>query len=99
MHNDFFSQFNIYCNHGKRYEPDFVVETEKTIYLVEVKGENMLNNPDVLAKKERAQQYCKIATDYGKANNFKEWKYLFIPDNEIQSNSSFAYLAQTFLSV
>ncbi len=75
-------QFNIFYNNGRRYEPDFVVETDNTIYLVEVKARNMMKDPDVLAKKERALQYCKIATDYGKANNFKEWKYLFIPAAE-----------------
>ena len=89
-------QFNIFYNNGRRYEPDFVVETENTIYLVEVKARKMMKDTDVLAKKERAQQYCKIATDWGKANNFKEWKYLFIPDDEIQSNSSFRYLANRY---
>ena len=31
-------EFNITYNHGRNYEPDFVVETESTIYLVEVKA-------------------------------------------------------------
>lgn len=43
-------EFNITYNHGKNYEPDFVVETDDTIYLVEVKAEKDLNNPDVIAK-------------------------------------------------
>ena len=46
-------EFNITYNHGKNYEPDFVVETEDTIYLVEVKAERDLNDPDVIAKKKR----------------------------------------------
>ena len=46
-------EFNITYNHGHAYEPDFVVETEDIIYLVEVKGEDKLNDPDVIAKKER----------------------------------------------
>ena len=33
-------EFNITYNHGHSYEPDFVVETEGVIYLVEVKGED-----------------------------------------------------------
>lgn len=90
------NEFKIYYNNGKRYEPDFVVETAESIYLVEVKGENMLNDPDVIAKKERAEQYCKIASEWGKANNYKDWKYLFIPAGQIQSNSSFMNLAQRF---
>lgn len=89
-------QFQIYYNRNKRYEPDFVVETMGTIYLVEVKGEDRLNDPDVLAKKERAIKYCKISTEWGKANGYKSWKYLFIPAGQINSNSSFMNLARRF---
>jgi len=89
-------QFKIYYNRNRRYEPDFVVETKDTVYLVEVKGENMLNDPDVLAKKERAIKYCKISTEWGKANGYKEWKYLFIPAGQINMSSSFKNLAARF---
>lgn len=53
---------NITYNHGRSYELDFVVETEDIIYLVEVKGEDKLNNSDVIAKKKRGIQYCEVAT-------------------------------------
>ncbi len=89
-------EFNITYNHGHSYEPDFVVETEHVIYLVEVKGEDKLNDPDVIAKKERGIQYCAIASQWGKANGYKEWRYLFIPAGQIRSNSSFAQLAVRF---
>lgn len=89
-------EFNITYNHGHIYEPDFVVETENIIYLVEVKGEDKLNDPDVLAKKERGIQYCAVASRWGKANGYKEWRYLFIPAGQIQPNSSFKQLAERF---
>lgn len=89
-------EFNITYNHGKRYEPDFVVETDSTIYLVEIKGEDRLADPDVIAKKKRGIQYCEIATRWGKANGYKEWKYLFIPSKQIMHNSSFLQLAKQF---
>ena len=89
-------EFNITYNHGHTYEPDFVVETEDIIYLVEVKGEDKLHDPDVIAKKERGIQYCAVASRWGKANGYKEWRYLFIPATQIQSNSSFAQLALRF---
>ncbi len=89
-------EFNITYNHGHLYEPDFVVETEKVIYLVEVKGEDKLNDPNVIAKKERGIQYCEVATRWGKANGYKEWRYLFIPSKQILPNSSFAQLAERF---
>ena len=92
-------EFNITYNHGRNYEPDFVVETESTIYLVEVKGEDKLNDPDVIAKKKRGIQYCEVASRWGKANGYKEWRYLFIPSKQVMPNSSFMLLAKRFRSV
>ena len=89
-------EFNITYNHGHTYEPDFVVETKDTIYLVEVKGEDKLQEPDVIAKKKRGIQYCEVASRWGKANGYKEWKYLFIPSKQIMPNSSFVQLAKRF---
>ena len=89
-------EFNITYNHGHNYEPDFVVETEGVIYLVEVKGEDKLNDPDVIAKKKRGVQYCEVASRWGKANGYKEWRYLFIPSKQVMPNSSFMQLARQF---
>ena len=89
-------EFNITYNRGHNYEPDFVVETEHTIYLVEVKGEDKLNDPDVIAKKKRGVQYCEVASRWGKANGYKQWRYLFIPSKQVMPNSSFVQLAKQF---
>lgn len=92
-------EFNITYNHGHNYEPDFVVETEDVIYLVEVKGEDKLNDPDVIAKKKRGIQYCEVATRWGKANGYKEWRYLFIPSKQVMPNSSFMQLTKQFCTL
>lgn len=92
-------EFNITYNHGHNYEPDFVVETVDVIYLVEVKGEDKLNDPDVIAKKKRGIQYCEVATRWGKANGYKEWRYLFIPSKQVMPNSSFMQLAKQFCTL
>ena len=91
------NQFNITYNHGHRYEPDFVVEMEDMIYLVEVKGEDRMEKSDVTAKKERAVRYCKAVSAWGKVNGYKQWQHLFIPAGEIHSNSSFGQLAKRFV--
>lgn len=90
------NEFNIYYNRDKRYQPDFVVETEEIIYLVEVKGENMLKDADVIAKKNRAIQFCSHATKWNQKNGYKNWKYVFIPAGEIKNSSSFMNLAMRF---
>ncbi len=89
-------EFNITYNNGKGYEPDFVIETKDAIYLVEVKGEDKLNDADVIAKKKRSVQYCNVATQWNKANGYKEWRHLFIPAQQIQPSSSFTHLSQRF---
>ena len=89
-------EFNLYYNKNRRYEPDFVVETKDIIYLVEVKGEDKLENADVIAKKERAVEYCKLASQWAKSNGYKEWRYLFIPSQEIKENYSLSMIAEKF---
>lgn len=91
------SQFNITYNRGHRYEPDFVVETDDMYYLVEVKAKNKMNDPDVLAKKDRAIKYCKVASEYNLANGHKAFKYLFIPHDEVSAASSFNNLKSRFI--
>ncbi len=90
-------EFNITYNRGQRYEPDFVVETDNTIYLVEVKGEDKINDPDVIAKKERSVKYCETVTAWSKANGYKPWKHLFIPANQIKATSTFKKLVAQFI--
>ncbi|MGY3778788.1 DEAD/DEAH box helicase [Isobaculum melis] len=90
-------EFNITYNHGKQYEPDFVVETDTRVYLVEVKGEDKLNDSDVIAKKKRAIKYCEVVSNWGRANGFKKWEYLFIPSMQIQESSSFEQLSKQFI--
>lgn len=92
-------EFNITYNHGRNYEPDFVVETKDIIYLVEVKGEDKLTDADVVAKKKRGIQYCEVASRWGKANKYKEWRYLFIPSKQVMPNSSFMQLAKQFIAL
>lgn len=91
------SEFDITYNNGKKYEPDFVVETNTMIYLIEVKADNQMEDEEVLAKKERATSYCKLVSQWAFDTNNKQWKYLLIPASKISSNSTFKYLAETFI--
>ena len=89
-------QFNLFYGNGQRYEPDFVVETADTMYLVEVKGKDRFDTEENKAKKKRAIRYCELATMYCEAHELKAWKYLYIPAEQIQTTSSFSLLAQRF---
>lgn len=89
-------QFNLFYGNGQRYEPDFVVETSDTMYLVEIKGEDKLNDENNLQKKQRAVRYCQVASVYASGHGLKQWKHLYIPSQQVQTNSSFTMLAQRF---
>lgn len=91
------NQFRIYwANNSRQYYPDFVVETDKTIYLIETKASDQLLAADVIGKKFAAIEYCTNATEFTKTNGGKPWKYLLIPHDEINQTNSFEYYASRF---
>ena len=82
-----FNQFNIMWNRsGEKYEPDFIVETIDTIYMVEIKRDDQIDTDEVQKKKVAALKYCEDATEYNNKNGKKEWKYIIIPGSEVRFN-------------
>lgn len=91
------AQFEIYWDHNsKRYEPDFVVETDKAIYMVEIKKDKDMDAPEVKDKARAACEYCKHATTYNIEHNGKALKYLLIPHDVVLPNMSFDYFTRKF---
>ena len=84
-------QFQIFYKLGAEhpeYQPDFVAETEDAIYMLEPKKKTALQDPDVIAKKEAAEKWCKNASDYTAKHNGKPWVYALIPHDVIAENMS-----------
>lgn len=74
-------------NIPSNYEPDFVVELESEIILVEVKPENEMRDLNVLAKKQTAEKFCElISENIGKFGIAKPWRYIIVPTNRIKIN-------------
>lgn len=88
--------FNIDYESGKAYEPDFVVETETSRLLVEVKRDDQLDAADVLAKARAADIWCKHATAHTATTDRKPWRHLLIPGTAIQANMTLEGLARDF---
>ena len=92
-------QFQIYYKQGAdhlEYQPDFVAETDSTIYMLEPKASNQMSDVIVLAKRDAAVQWCKNATDYALANGGKVWRYVLIPHTSIAENMTLDGLAAQF---
>lgn len=88
------NQFRIYwANNSRQYYPDFVVETNDCIYMVETKAADQLSSAEVLDKRKAALKYCKYATEFTTANGGKPWKYVLIPHNEVSTTRSFESLS------
>ena len=92
-------QFQIFYRKGAdhlEYQPDFVAETADMIYMLEPKMRKEMDDPDVLAKKEAATQWCVYASDHVATYDGKPWRYLLIPHDEIASNITLSGLADRF---
>jgi type III restriction enzyme len=93
------SQFQIYYKQGAdrpEYQPDFVAETESTIYMLEPKAKNEMEDPTVLAKKEVAEKWCERASTYAAEHGGKPWQYVLISHDGIMENMSVEHLAAQF---
>lgn len=79
-------QFQIYYRLGTEqpeYIPDFVVETDSTILMVETKARSDVDTQEVQAKAAAAARWCARASDYAANVGNKAWKYLLVPHDEI----------------
>lgn len=92
-------QFQIFYKSGAdhlEYQPDFVAETDGTIYMLEPKAKNEMDDGEVVAKKDAAVKWCKHASDHAATHNGKKWKYLLIPHDVIADNMTLEGLAKRF---
>jgi type III restriction enzyme len=92
-------QFQIFYRKGSdylEYQPDFVAETIDTIFMLEPKASNQMEDPIVLAKKEAAVKWCANASNHSQSYGGKPWQYVLIPHNEIATNITLDALADKF---
>ena len=93
------NQFNIIWNRqGNQYEPDFIVETEETIYMIEVKKDIDIATKEVQEKKKAGIKYCENATEYNLKNGKKEWKYLIIPSSQVKFSRNISEYEKLFFN-
>lgn len=92
-------QFQIYYRLGSEhpeYQPDFVAETDKTIYMLEPKMRSEMDSVEVQAKKEVAIQWCRNASTHASSYGGKPWKYVLIPHDAVSENITLEMLAKQF---
>ena len=92
-------QFQLYYRYKGRepeYQPDFVAETEDTVYMLEPKMSTQLEDAEVLAKKAVAVEWCAHASEHMQRNGGKPWKYVLIPHDAIAQNMTLRGIVNQF---
>ena len=90
-------QFVIEYHFGKRYHPDFVVETQTERLIVELKRADWEEEPNVQAKAAAAAQWCKYASQAAAEIAAKPWAYLLIPHDGFGPQSSLDYMRKYYV--
>jgi type III restriction enzyme len=89
-------QFMIEYQRGKRYEPDFIIETLTEKLIGEVKARNEMADPEVKAKATAARTWVGYANDHAKVTGGKPWKYVLLPHDAILASSTLGGLVSSF---
>jgi len=76
---------------GGRYNPDFYVRLGDTHYLVEVKADNALDNPEVQAKRDAARAWARKVSDEG---DHGTWRYLLVGESAVKNSATFDALTR-----
>ncbi|WP_029352992.1 DEAD/DEAH box helicase family protein [Bosea sp. 117] len=92
-------QFQLFYRSGtdlQEYQPDFVAETDDCILMLEPKASNQMTDPDVLAKRDSALEWCRHASGHAASYGGKAWRYALIPHDAIAENMTLVGLLQQF---
>jgi type III restriction enzyme len=92
-------QFQMFYRSGvgpAEYQPDFVAETDAAVLMLEVKARNEIDDPEVVAKRIVAEEWCRHATTFTAAHSGKPWRYCVIPHDAVLENASLGWLVDRF---
>lgn len=91
------NQFKLYDSDGLPYQPDFVVEMQDRILIIETKRADEVGDAAVLRKAETAALWAHIATEFhAKKTGGKPWSYLLVPHTDVIANSTLAGLSAKY---
>jgi type III restriction enzyme len=82
----------------KSYFPDFLVKTDKKIYLVETKSDrDFEKDPDVQTKavnaRKMASLFSKVKCTFTDLNQPQDWEYILIPESRFNENINLSFEA------
>jgi type III restriction enzyme len=95
------NQFRLYWDKQSRrlYQPDFVVETNDCIYMIETKDNRMLKTEEVILKAKAGMEYCRAASEFNKRGGGKPWKYALISHDIVKDGMTLDWLAKNCVKI
>ncbi len=81
------------------YRPDFVVEVEDRILMLEPKRSDQMDDAEVLAKRYAAVEWCRVASEHSRKVDGKPWTYALIPHDAISAKQTLHYLLKRYAVV
>ena len=87
------NQLGLFWQAGQQYNPDFLVETADTKYMVEVKATNEVTSDEVVAKAREGMKWCRFASTADP--DHKPWQYRLVIDANIKPGNSCKYTLGT----
>ena len=68
------------------YHPDFMVCTEKGMYIVETKGQDKINDANVSRKQLAVLEWCKKINRLGENDRMlREWQYILVGEDNFRT--------------
>ena len=97
-------QFSMFYKLGvetPEYVPDFVVESNDVVLMVETKSTQHKDekgqwSSEILAKADVGAQWCENASKHLVANGGKPWVYLLVPHDEVKEHNTLDSFVQKF---
>lgn len=82
----------------KSYFPDFLIKTDKKVYLVETKSDrDFEKDPDVRTKAINARKmaflFSKVACPFKELDQAQDWEYILIPESRFNDNIDLSFEA------
>jgi type III restriction enzyme len=74
------------------YVPDFVAETDTELLMIETKARKELDDPEVAAKRQAAEEWCVHASAHAATYGGKPWRYALVPHDVVAENMRLAAL-------
>ncbi|GAC1030963.1 DEAD/DEAH box helicase family protein [Pseudomonas sp. No.21] len=91
------NQFKLYSSDGLPYQPDFVVESNDRLLIVETKRADQMKEAPVVQKAELAALWAHIATVcHSQKVGGKPWTYLLVPHTAVAPNATLSGLVASF---